>query len=74
MPYLPHGNDDIKQMLEKIGVDRFEDLLKNIPEILRGDVSLDLPGALSELEIQQEMNALMAKNTACHQAVSFLGA
>jgi glycine dehydrogenase subunit 1 len=74
MPYLPHGNDDIKQMLKKIGVDRFEDLLKNIPEVLRSDVSLDLPSALSELEIQQEMHALLAKNKACHQTVSFLGA
>ncbi len=74
MPYLPHGNDDIKQMLKKIGVDRFEDLLKNIPEVLKGDVSLDLPGALSELEIQQEMHALLAHNTACHQTISFLGA
>ena len=74
MPYLPHGNDDIKQMLKKIGVDRFEDLLKNIPEILKGNVSLDLPGALSELEIQQEMHALLARNTACHQTISFLGA
>ena len=74
MPYLPHGNDDIKQMLKKIGVDRFEDLLKNIPEVLKGNVSLDLPGALSELEIQQEMHTLLARNTACHQTISFLGA
>lgn len=74
MPYLPHGNDDIKQMLKKIGVDRFEDLLINIPEVLKGDVSLDLPGALSEMEIQQEMHSLLANNTACHQTVSFLGA
>ena len=74
MPYLPHGNDDIQQMLKKIGVNRFEDLLKNIPEVLKGDVSLSLPGSLSELEIQQEMQALLKKNTACHQTVSFLGA
>ncbi len=74
MPYLPHGNDDVKQMLKKIGVDRFEDLLKNIPEVLKGNVSLDLPGALSELEIRQEMHTLLTRNTACHQTVSFLGA
>ncbi len=73
MPYLPHGNDDVKQMLKKIGVDRFEDLLGNIPEILRGDISIDLPNPLSELEIQQEMEALLKKNTACHETVSFLG-
>ncbi|MCD6337703.1 MAG: aminomethyl-transferring glycine dehydrogenase subunit GcvPA [Candidatus Marinimicrobia bacterium] len=74
MPYLPHGNDDVKQMLKKIGVDRFEDLLKNIPEVLKGNVSLNLPGALSELEIRQEMHTLLTRNTACHQTVSFLGA
>lgn len=74
MPYLPHGNDDIKQMLKKIGVDRFEDLLKNIPEHLKAGISLDLPPALSELEIQQEMQVQLDKNLACNQAVSFLGA
>lgn len=74
MPYLPHGNDDIKQMLKKIGIDRFEDLLKNIPEVLKGNVTLELPDALSELEIQQEMNSILAKNKACHQTISFLGA
>ncbi|MFA6618784.1 MAG: aminomethyl-transferring glycine dehydrogenase subunit GcvPA, partial [Candidatus Neomarinimicrobiota bacterium] len=74
MPYLPHGNDDIKQMLKKIGVDQFEDLLKNIPEHLMLGISLDLPPALSELEIQQEMQTQLEKNLACNQAVSFLGA
>ncbi len=74
MPYLPHGHKDIKDMLKSIGVEKFEELIANIPEVLRGDVHLDLPEALSELEIQQEMQSLLAKNTACHQTTSFLGA
>ena len=73
MAFLPHGHDDVKNMLQKIGVDRFEDLLSNIPDILKGDVSLDLPGPLSELDIQMEMQSLLEKNTACHQVISFLG-
>ena len=74
MPYLPHGHKDIEEMLKSIGVEKFEDLLENIPESLRNNIHLDLPAALSELEMQQEMQSLLAKNTACHQTVSFLGA
>lgn len=73
MAFLPHGRDELQQMLKKIGVKDFEELLSNIPEALRKGISLDLPEALSELELQQEMQRLLAKNTACHQMVSFLG-
>lgn len=73
MPFLPHGRDDVPQMLKKIGVRDFEALLGNIPEALRHGVRLQLPEALSELEIQQEMQALLEENRACHQTVSFLG-
>lgn len=73
MAFLPHGRNELPQMLKKIGVKDFEELLSNIPDELRKDVSLDLPDPLSELEIQQEMQRLQAKNTACHQVVSFLG-
>ncbi|MDD3965445.1 MAG: aminomethyl-transferring glycine dehydrogenase subunit GcvPA [Candidatus Neomarinimicrobiota bacterium] len=73
MPFLPHGRDDVPQMLKKIGVRDFEDLLGNIPEALKRGVRLQLPEALSELEIQQEMQSLLAENRSCHQTVSFLG-
>ena len=73
MPFLPHGRDDVPQMLKKIGVRDFEALLGNIPEALKRGVRLQLPEPLSELEIQQEMQALLAENRACHQTVSFLG-
>jgi glycine dehydrogenase subunit 1 len=73
MAFLPHGRDELAQMLKCIGVKSFEELLENIPEDLRKNVRLDLPDPLSELEIQQEMQSLLAKNSACHQMVSFLG-
>ncbi len=73
MAFLPHGRDDVKEMLEKIGVKSFEDLIAAIPPELRAGLSLDLPDPLSELEVEQEVQSLTGGNTACHQAVSFLG-
>ncbi|MBW6458177.1 MAG: aminomethyl-transferring glycine dehydrogenase subunit GcvPA [FCB group bacterium] len=73
MSFLPHGRDDIAQMLKKIGVARFEDLLKNIPAELREHISLDLPAPLSEAEIRQEVEDMLSDGRDCRKAVSFLG-
>ena len=40
MPFIPHTEDDVKQMLEVIGVDSIDDLFDEIPAALRaGDLS-----------------------------------
>jgi glycine dehydrogenase subunit 1 len=74
MPFLPHAHGDIEKMLEKIGVDGFDELLEHIPEVLRGNTRLRLPEPLSELEIQKEMQKLAAENCSRQDSVSFLGA
>jgi len=73
MPFLPHGRDDVAQMLKKIGVTHFEDLLKNIPAELREQISLDLPLPLSELEIRQKVEEMLNDGKDSRSAVSFLG-
>ena len=37
MPFIPHSEQDIKQMLSTIGVDSIEDLFDEIPADLRCD-------------------------------------
>jgi len=56
--YLPQTEDDIRQMLETIGVSSIEELFACIPEKLRTQGSLDLPSALSEPELRREMQRL----------------
>jgi len=73
MSFIPNTYEDRKQMLKAIGVDSFEDLLKNIPDELRLKRELNLPKPLSELEIRNELQALSEKNKAATEAVSFLG-
>ena len=68
--YLPHTEEDIKQMLEVIGVDNIDDLFAEIPAELMGR-DLDLPKSHSELEIYKRFNELAAKNK---ELIPFVGA
>lgn len=60
-------------MLGEIGVDSFEDLLSPIPDRFRFKGELDLPPALSELELQRDMSQLSSRNTGAGYTC-FLGA
>lgn len=68
--YLPHTEEELKQMLDDIGVSSIDELFADIPEKTRVKGPLKLPQGLSELEVFQRLNELAEKNK---QAVSFLG-
>ena len=61
--YFPHTEDDIRQMLDRIGVGSLEELYSDVP----GDViyrqEYDLPDALSEHEVRQYFESLAEQNT-----------
>ena len=68
--YIPHTPDDIRQMLDKIGVGSIDDLFADIPASVRLQKEYDLPEAMSEEEIRAHFDALGAKNK---QQVIFAG-
>lgn len=70
MPFLTNSEQDIRAMLETIGVSDFEALVKNIPAELRFKGTLDIPEAVSELEVTNLVEELGAKN---RTGLSFLG-
>lgn len=69
--YFPHTESDILEMLEKIGVRKIEDLFSEIPNHLNVENKLDLPNALSEMELRKHFKDLSSKN---QELISFLGA
>jgi glycine dehydrogenase subunit 1 len=73
MPYVPHTEQETRDMLAAIGVPRLADMFADVPAAVRFP-ALDLPPAVSELEIMGEMHALAARNTSVDPALSFLGA
>jgi glycine dehydrogenase subunit 1 len=73
MTYIPHTDDDRRAMLKAIGVKRVEDLYKAVPEDVRFP-ELNLPDAVSEMEIMWEVQALSEANLEVQHASCFLGA
>ena len=73
MPYVPHTEQETRDMLAAIGVPRLADMFADVPAAVRFPV-LDLPPAVSELEVMGEMRSLAARNASVDPALSFLGA
>jgi len=74
MEYIPNTPDDHKTMLATIGVERVDDLLREIPEAIRLRRPLGLPPALTELEVRREIGGLLGENAHTERLVCFLGA
>lgn len=74
MPYISNTEKDRKEMLSAIGVEKFSDLLKEIPDEFLFKGRLGLGKGISELEATKQVRKLagMNKNTADY--VSYLGA
>ncbi len=58
MRYLPHTQQDIKEMLEVIGVGSLEELFSSIPQACRRNVPMQLPEPMTEWELKEHMIAL----------------
>jgi glycine dehydrogenase subunit 1 len=73
MPYLYNTAEDQRDMLEAIGAETIDDLFAGIPDELRLNRPLDLPEALSEMEMDRHLRELTAKNSHAGNSVCFLG-
>jgi glycine dehydrogenase subunit 1 len=60
--YLPHTNQEIKEMLEKIGASSMDDLFDKIPKSLKIKKDYDIPEAMGDDELTKHMNDLASKN------------
>ncbi len=61
-PFLPLTDEDKEQMLKRIGVSSFEELLREIPEEARFKGQLKLPPALSEMEVEELLEDIAGRN------------
>ncbi len=75
MRYIPHTEQDIKQMLAEIGVKNIDELFDSIPESLRlNNELLALPASLPESELTEYLKELQKRNTTSEDESIFLGA
>ena len=74
MEFAPHTDDDIREMLETLGLSSVDELFAPIPSALRFERELDMPRGLSEIEVLRDLSALAARNRSADDLVCFLGA
>ncbi|HUP47785.1 MAG TPA: aminomethyl-transferring glycine dehydrogenase subunit GcvPA [Thermoanaerobaculia bacterium] len=72
--YIPNASQDIAEMLRVVGVESIERLFDSIPDEVKLDRLLDIPGPWSEIESRRWFRALAAKNRSAADHLSFLGA
>lgn len=60
--YFPQTEEDIRKMLDRIGVETLDDLFAEIPESIRFKGDFQLPSAKSELEVRRYFDELCSKN------------
>ena len=71
MPFVPHTEQDVREMLDAIGVDDIETLFDEIPAELRCGTLGSVPEALSEQQITRLMSQRAAEDG---QPLCFIGA
>ena len=71
--FTPHTKADREAMLNTIGVERIEDLFKDLPAAHRFP-ELNLPPALTEMEVLTELQDIAWANDSARELVCFLGA
>ena len=74
MPYLANTAEDQQAMLAAIGAGSLEELFAQVPAELRLQRALNLPPALTELELTQHLGGLSARTASTADKVCFLGA
>lgn len=71
--FIPNTDADREAMLKTIGASSVNDLFVDIPAEARHP-KINLPSALSELDLMRELNAMAAKNADANKYALFLGA
>ncbi len=74
MAYIANTPDDVRVMLEAIGLASIDQLFDMIPPEFRLDRLLDLPEALGEMELTTHVTALVGQNIGADVRPCFLGA
>jgi glycine dehydrogenase subunit 1 len=70
--YIPNSPDERAEMLQQLGAASIDNLFDSIPEALRLREHLNVPAALSEIELLKQFDEMGERNLAAGR-VSFLG-
>jgi len=73
MRYIPNASEDVREMLETIGIDSIDRLFDSIPDDVKLGRLLDVPGPWSEIELRRAFAELARHNVRIDDKAAFLG-
>jgi glycine dehydrogenase subunit 1 len=73
MNYTQLTEDNVRHMLDTIGVEQVDELFRHVPPEARLHRPLDLPPAMTEMELLDDLNRLARANHTCDELTCFLG-
>ncbi|MGE5479474.1 MAG: aminomethyl-transferring glycine dehydrogenase subunit GcvPA [Chloroflexota bacterium] len=73
MAFVPHTEEERKEMLASIGVASFDELISNIPEEIRLKGDLNIAPKLSEYEVTKLLTEYAARNKSADRFACFMG-
>jgi glycine dehydrogenase subunit 1 len=71
--FIPHTDADRAAMLQTVGIEKLDNLFEVVPAKYRFP-HLNLPPALTEMEVSQELSEISLANESVHDLSCFLGA
>jgi glycine dehydrogenase subunit 1 len=71
--FAPHTEDDVRSMLDAIGLESLDGLYAHIPPQVLLDRPLDIPDGRSEFELVEDLRAMAARNRHLDDQVCFAG-
>lgn len=60
-------------MLEKLGIHNISELYSDVPRSVRLNRQINIPAAMSEIELEKLVNAKLSKNKAVPECLNFIG-
>jgi glycine dehydrogenase subunit 1 len=71
--FIPHTDADRAAMLRTVGIEKLDDLFNDVPAKYRFP-TLNLPPALTEMEVSIELQDIAQANETVRELACFLGA
>jgi glycine dehydrogenase subunit 1 len=71
--FAPHTEDDVRAMLEALGLSSTDDLYAHIPSQVLLDRPLDIPDGVSEMELLDDLSRLAGRNRHADDLACFAG-
>ena len=73
MRYIPHTDEDIREMQEAVGISDLDELFKSVPAACRRETPMDLPEAMTEWDLEAHMLELAGKMGNCAGTKVYMG-